>query len=447
MAFPRRVMRSTPLRQTVLIVIVVAVVNLASLGAAWVTLRADAEDTLQSDLARDISSLDVSASPGALRTLVQARARVTDPRDTVFVFVGNDGGITGNARAVIDGGDVGFTATSEQRPLSAHGYLHEVRRLSGGVLILAKGLGPVAALDRTFLILLIFSTIPTVLLSFGIGALIARTSARRVGRIGTTLDQIAGGDLGARVGPSRGSDDLGLIGARVDRMAEKQQAATEALRQVTTDIAHDLRTPLQRIGVTLDELERALPDGPERNLAVRAGHEAERAVAVFGALLQIAQIEGGQGRREMGPVDLVATARQIAELYEPAAEDRGDRLTLDLPNAVVDVPGDADLIGQALANLVENALRHAPEGGEINVRVVKEGESAVLSVADNGPGIPENERDKVLRRLYRLERSRTTSGNGLGLALVAAIADRHGAQLELGDNAPGLLVTLRFPKA
>ncbi|MBV7378921.1 HAMP domain-containing sensor histidine kinase [Maritimibacter dapengensis] len=447
MAFARRVMRSTPLRQTVLIVIVVAVVNLASLGAAWVTLRGNAEDTLKNDLSRDMASLDVSASPGALRTLVQARARVTDPTDTVFVFLGNDGGITGNARAVIDGGDVGFTSTAPDRALSDHGYVHQVRRLSGGVLIVAKGLGPVAALDRTFLILLMFSTIPTVLISFVIGAFIARTSSRRVGRIGKTLDRIAGGDLAARVGPKRGSDDLAHIGARVDRMAAKQQAATEALRQVTTDIAHDLRTPLQRIGVTLEELERKLPEGETHDLAVQAGEEADRAVAVFGALLQIAQIEGGQGRREMGPVDLAAVARQIAELYEPAAEDRGDRLALDLPEGVVNVTGDSDLIGQAMANLVENAMRHGPEGGEITIRVARDGTGAKLSVADTGPGIPEEERDKVLRRLYRLERSRTTPGNGLGLALVAAIADRHGADLELGDNAPGLIVTMRFPGA
>lgn len=440
-----RWVRSTPIRQTVLLIIVVAVVNLVSLGVAWITLRQDAAATLSEELSRDMASFDVSASPGALRTLVSARARVTDPSDTVFVFLGNDGGATGNARAVIDGSDVGFTARSQGDPLSDAGYLHEVRRLSGGVLIVARSLAPVADLDRTFLVLLVFSTLPTVAIAMFIGALIGRVSARRVDLIETTLDEIAGGDLSARVTVGRADDDLASIGERVNRMAAKQEAATEALRQVTTDIAHDLRTPLQRIGVTLQDLESRLEDGEARDLAEQAGAEADRAVAVFRALLQIAQIEGGQGMRDAAPVDLTEVVGQIAELYEPTAEDRGDTLVQCLPDQPVLVTGERNILGQALANLLENALRHTPEGGTITLSVARDAGGAVLSVADTGPGIPEEERDKVTRRLYRLERSRTTPGNGLGLALVAAVAERHGASLELGDADPGLVVSLRFP--
>lgn len=447
-----RLTRATPVRQAVLLVAVVAVVNLASLGGAWLKLRADAEATLRAELDRDMSSLDISASPAALRTLVDARARVSDPADTVFVFIGNDGGITGNASAVVNGFDVGFTAADPARPLSDEGYLNDVRRLSGGVLIVGKSLEPVARLGETFLVLLVFSTLPTVLIALGIGALIARASARRVERIEAVLDRIAAGDLAARSAEAGQDDDLGRIGAGVNRMAEKQQAATEALRQVTTDIAHDLRTPLQRIGVTLQDLESRLPpDGEAHALAGAAGEEAERAVGVFRALLQIAQIEGGGAQDRFGPVDLVAVARRIAELYEPSAEDRGDAFVIDLPEGPLTVTGDGDLIGQALANLIENALRHTPPGGEIRVAVEAPGQGASgrgarLGVSDTGPGIPEGERDKVLRRLYRLERSRTTPGNGLGLALVAAIAESHGARLDLKDNAPGLAVWLTFPR-
>ncbi|MAM59903.1 HAMP domain-containing sensor histidine kinase [Maritimibacter sp. UBA3975] len=438
-----RLVRSAPVRQAVLLVTVVALVNLASLGVAWLTLRANTLDELNADLARDMASLDISASPGALRTLVAARARVTDPTDTVFVFIGNDGRITGNARAVVEGRDVGFTAMSAERRLSDEGYLDDVRRLSGGVLIVAKSLEPVARLGDTFFVLLVISTLPTVLIALGIGALIARASARRVERIEAVLERIAGGDLAARSGETGEGDDLSRIGARVNRMAEKQQAATETLRQVTTDIAHDLRTPLQRIGVTLQDLEARLPEGETRDLAGAAAEEADRAVSVFRALLQIAQIEGGTSRERLRPVDLAAIATRIAELYEPSAEDRGDSFVVEVPDAPVDVTGDPDLIGQALANLIENALRHTPPGGDIRVAVTPDG---ALIVADSGPGIPEGERDKVLRRLYRLERSRTTAGNGLGLALVAAIADSHRATLDLGDADPGLTVTLRFPR-
>ncbi|MZR14926.1 HAMP domain-containing protein [Maritimibacter sp. DP07] len=437
-----RLIRSTPVRQAVLLVAVVALVNLASLGVAWLTQRAATVESLRAELRQDVASFDISASPSALRTLVSARARVVDPMDTVYVFLGNDGRITGNARAVLDGFDVGLTAMDPGRPLSDEGYLDEVRRLSGGVLIVGKSFEPVARLSETFLVLLAISTVPTVLIALGIGALIARTSARRVERIEAVLDRIAAGDLAARSEETGEGDDLSRIGARVNRMAQKQEAATEALRQVTTDIAHDLRTPLQRIGVTLQGLEDRLPDGEARELAAAAGEEADRAVSVFRALLQIAQIEGGSAADRFTPVDLGALAARIAELYEPSAEDRGDGFTVDIPEAPVMVRGDGDLIGQALANLVENALRHTPAGGEIRVAVGADGS---LCVTDSGPGIPEAERDKVLRRLYRLERSRTTPGNGLGLALVAAIAESHGATLELADADPGLSVTLRFP--
>lgn len=434
-------MRSTPVRQAVLLVAVVALVNLASLGVAWLTQRANTLQDLRADLDREMASFEISASPSALRTLVEARARVTDPRDTVFVFLGDDRRSTGNARAVLNGVDVGFTALEDTRPLSDEGYIDDVRRLSGGVLIVAKSLEPLARLGETFLVLLLVSTLPTVLIALGIGAVIARASARRVERIEGVLDRIASGDLAARSHETGDGDDLSRIGARVNRMAVKQEAATEALRQVTTDIAHDLRTPLQRIGVTLQDLENRLPEGEARDLAQAAGEEAERAVSVFRALLQIAQIEGGSAKDRFRPVDLGAVALRIAELYEPSAEDREDRFTVEVPDTPVMVRGDADLIGQALANLIENALRHTPPGGEVRVRV---GPDGTLSVADSGPGIPETERDKVLRRLYRLERSRTTPGNGLGLALVAAIAESHGAALDLGDADPGLIVTLRF---
>jgi signal transduction histidine kinase len=288
--------------------------------------------------------------------------------------------------------------------------------------------------------------VPTILVSLGLGILIARRSARRVAEIEATLDDIAGGNLAARYDTSdRFGDDLSRIGQGINRMAAKQEAATETLRQVTTDIAHDLRTPLQRVSVLLADLCGRLPDeSPVRELAQSASAETERATDVFRALLHIAQIAGGEPASRFGPVDLVATASQMAELYAPAAEERGDHLVLDLPDGPVRIYGEAGLLGQALANLIENALRHAPGGGEITISVSTDGRTAKLSVADRGPGIPEAERGKVLRRLYRLERSRTTPGNGLGLALVSAIASLHEAELSLSDNQPGLRVTLCF---
>ena len=268
-------------------------------------------------------------------------------------------------------------------------------------------------------------------------------------RIEATLARLSQGALDARIPEEAGrSDDLARIGAEINRMAAAQEASTDALRQVSADIAHDLKTPLQRMTALLHEMQSALPpESPAAALAARALSEAEGAAGVFEGLLQIAQIEGGGGAAAMAPLDLSALAAGIAELYAPAAEDSGHPLTLDLAPALPPVTGNRSLLGQALSNLLENALRHTPEGTAVFLRTGREGPSVFLEVADRGPGIPAAERDKVLRRLYRLEHSRSTPGSGLGLALVAATARLHGAELTLGDGAPGLTVRMRFPLA
>lgn len=436
--------RSTPVRQALTLVAVFATVNLLTTGAAYLTLRAALLQRIETRVAEEFAGMDFTATPGALATLVAARARATDPARTVYAFRGSDGRMAGNATAIVENGHLHLRASAPDKPLSEAGYVQRIERLSGGVLVVAESLAPIAELRRIFLAVLAFSLAPTTVLSLGLAMLIARNSARRVRRIEAALDRLAQGELGTRVAPDPSGDDLARIGGGVNRMAGKQQAATEAIRQVSADIAHDLRTPLQRIAVLLEDLGRALPeDGEAANLAERARTEAERASAVFRGLLQIAQIEGGRPAETFRPVDLTRIARDIGELYTPVAEDRGDTLTVTLAETP-EIQGDPDLIGQALANLLENALRHTQDGAAITLAV---GPGPTLTVADDGTGIPQAERQNVLKRLYRLDRSRTTPGNGLGLPLVAAIAEAHGATLTLGDSDPGLTVTLAFPSA
>lgn len=287
------IIRSTPVRIALWLVLVFAAVNLVTLGGAYVTLKAQAEAEIRADLTAEIAGLDITATPNALRRLVEVRARATDPRDRVYLFLGDDGRRAGNADARLSDGNVILSA-SDGQALSHTGYVQEVRRLSSGILVIAQSLERVEDLRRTFLWLLALSLLPTVVLSLGLGTLIARRSARRVARIETTLSRIAGGDLTARYDPgASGEDDLTRIGRGVNRMAARQEEATEALRQVSADIAHDLRTPLQRIAVLLDELQaKTDEDDPRAPLADRARAEADRAVRVFQSLLQIAQIEG-----------------------------------------------------------------------------------------------------------------------------------------------------------
>lgn len=443
----RRLLRSTPVRQALVLVAVVAAVNLVSLGAAYLKLRVDLADRIQAELDQEVAGFDLNATAGALSAIVRAKARATDPAKTVLVFLGTDGGQVGNARAVVEGESLRLVPLDGRAPLGQAGYVQDARRLSGGLLLVAVSLAPIADLTATFLTLLPLSLVPTVLISLAVGAVIARRSAHRVAGIEHALVRLSEGDLSARYDTGdRSGDDLSRIGAGVNRLAAKQEAATDALRQVSADIAHELRTPLQRIAVLLHDLRGRLPDGSEAgDLADRASAEVDRAGSVFQAMLQIAQIEGGNLASRFAPFDLAATARQVAELYQPSVEEHGDRLTLDVPMVPAMVRGDADLVAQAIANLVENALRHSPPGSRVGIEVAAGADGSELVVTDDGPGIPEGERDKVTRRLYRLEGSRTTPGHGLGLSLVSAIAQVHSGQLVLEDNAPGLRVRLIFP--
>jgi signal transduction histidine kinase len=226
-------------------------------------------------------------------------------------------------------------------------------------------------------------------------------------------------------------------------MAEAQAASVASLKQVSADIAHDLKTPIQRVSVLLSRLEEAGLSGEQADIAARAREETAGIVKTFQSLLQIAQIEGGRIEERFSRFDLGDVVAGIVDVFEPTAEESGHKLNLVL-DGPANVTGERQLLGQVTANLIENALRHAPPGSRIDVRVGGQPRS-FLRVTDDGPGIPEEERANVLKRHYRLERSRTTEGSGLGLARVAAIADLHDAELELGDAAPGLSVTLTFP--
>ncbi len=440
---------STPVRQAIGLVAVFAIVNLVTLGLAYVSLRNAAERTMQANLAQLMAGFEVAASPRAAEVMVTAAADAVDPAHRVFAYIAPDGRVTGNADARLTPGGAEIRQMPEGRPLGRDGYMPLIGRMAGGVLIIGESLTPIREMGRTFLGLLALGLGPTVLISLGLGAVLATRARARVERIEATLARLSEGALDARIPADPGrADDLARIGARINRMAGAQEAATEALRQVSTDIAHDLKTPLQRMAVLLHDLRDGLADGSrEAGLADRALAEADGAVAVFHGLLRIAQIEGGGARVAFVPVDLNALATGIAELYGPDAEAADRRLTLDLATAPLIVSGERGLLGQALANLIENALRHTPDGTAITLRTARENGGAVLEVADRGPGIPEAEREKVLRRLYRLERSRTTPGHGIGLPLVAATARLHGAELALLDNAPGLSVRLAFPAA
>jgi signal transduction histidine kinase len=289
-----------------------------------------------------------------------------------------------------------------------------------------------------------------VLAGIGGGIMVSRVM-RRVELINRASERIMAGDLTGRLPvsrPARG-DEFDRLANNLNRMLERIEELVEGLRQVSTDIAHDLRTPLARLRRNLEALRADA--GDEVNLAHLAAidgavGQADDLLATFAALLRIAQIESRAARFTFTTVDLSAIADAVLEVYRPAAEEKRQELEGHIAASVY-VTGDRLLLTQMVANIAENAIRHTPEGASIEITLQPEPKhGASLTISDNGPGIPKSERGKVFRRFYRLDSSRGSPGNGLGLSLVAAIAELHGVSVQLAANNPGgLKVTLAFP--
>ena len=279
------------------------------------------------------------------------------------------------------------------------------------------------------------------------GALLSSNMLRRLESINRTSGEIIKGDLTRRVPMSGNGDEFDVLAENLNRMLDRIERLMKGLREVTDSVAHDLRTPLNRLRNRLEEsVARLNASGAQSSEIERAIAETDQLIATFNALLLIAETDAGTTRVGMAPLDLLSVAADVAELYEPLAEERNITLVL-APAAGIAVDGNRSLIAQALANLVDNAIKYTPPGGKVRV-AVSSGEAGVdLSVADNGPGIPAADRGRVVERFVRLEASRSSPGTGLGLSLVAAVAHFHGAELVLDDNKPtGLKATLRFPR-
>lgn len=285
----------------------------------------------------------------------------------------------------------------------------------------------------------------TAVLAFAGGTVMSLSLLRRVETISRTSRDIVGGDLSRRI-PVRGSDDeFDHLASSLNAMLDQIQGLMEGLRQVSSDIAHDLRTPLTRLRQRLELAQRR----GDTVVTLRAALDSsildvDAILDTFGALLRIAQIEAGTRKAGFVALDLSELLHTMIEIYQPVAEEKGQRLTETIAPDLV-VRGDRELLTQMLANLIENAIRHSPGATAITVTGERRHGIVEVVVADGGPGIPEPLRRKVFQRFYRLETSRTTPGSGLGLSLVAAIAALHDVTVALDDNRPGLQAALRFP--
>jgi signal transduction histidine kinase len=281
-------------------------------------------------------------------------------------------------------------------------------------------------------------------LSLAGGAAVSLSVLRRIESVSRTSREIIGGDLQRRI-PERGTrDEFDHLGASLNAMLDRIQTLMDGLRQVSNDIAHDLRTPLTRLRQRLELAQHDAAGGPLAAAIIpQTLCDIDSILETFGALLRIAQIESGACQAGFRPVHLGEVLRNVVEVYQPACEERGQTLEMHIETSP-DVLGDRELLTQLFANLLDNASRHSPPGARIEVAATASTDRVSVVVADSGPGIPAEFRVKVMQRFFRLESSRSTPGNGLGLSLAAAIARIHGADLELGDHAPGLTVTVRL---
>jgi signal transduction histidine kinase len=280
------------------------------------------------------------------------------------------------------------------------------------------------------------------------GALMSRNMLQRLDAINRTSGEIIAGDLTRRVPLSGSGDEFDALAENLNRMLDRIERLMKGLREVTDSVAHDLRTPLNRLRNRLEEsVARLNASGAQASEIERAILETDQLIATFNALLLIAETDAGTTRAAMTELDLSSVAADVAELYEPLAEERQVMLRL-VPAPGVAVEGNRSLVAQALANLVDNAIKYTPEGGRVTIRAEADADGVNLSVADTGPGIPAVDRPRVVERFVRLEASRSSPGTGLGLSLVAAVAHFHGAELVLEDNKPtGLKARLRFPRS
>ncbi len=290
------------------------------------------------------------------------------------------------------------------------------------------------ALTRSMIVTIILGTIG--------GAIVAGRMVTRIDHMNQSVRRIMSGDLSERIDVSESSGDFRRLAENLNQMLDKIEQLMLGMRQVSDNIAHDLRTPLTRLRNKLSELHSATGETEQVQDLI---DEADGLLATFSALLRIAQVESGNPRSGFTEVDLKVILLDVIELYEPLAAEKSQSLDVDLAS-VQSFQGDRNLLFQAVANLVDNAIKYTPEAGEVGVRLWEQQGQLIVDVADSGPGVSPAEREKVLQRFYRVEASRSEHpGNGLGLSLVNAVIKLHGGSIQLGDNFPGLRVSVRIP--
>ncbi|MBV9990319.1 MAG: HAMP domain-containing protein [Alphaproteobacteria bacterium] len=447
-----RIFRTTSFRLTLLYAAVFCVSVMALFGAMFWFGTGYVADEIDHTVNVEIAEVHDAADTPSLESLTRAVGFYAQraPAGVFYYLQDKDGRVlAGNVPRLPPREGVLTWSPRESRTLFPH-TIHGVRgrgtrTVDGAYMFYGVDSSKLNEMREMIARAFIWGLLATVILALGGGTVVSLSLLRHVETISETSRGIIAGDLSRRL-PMRGSDDeFDHLIASLNAMLERIESLMDGLRQVSTDIAHDLRTPLARLRQRL-ELARW------RTATVAEFHEAldgsiqdvDAILETFAALLRIAQIEAHTKATEFAALDLSRMLADMLETYQSVAEENLQRLTGDIAPGL-SVVGDRELLPQLVSNLVENAIRHCPAGSGISLEARRGAQGIEVAVADDGPGIPAEMRAKVFQRFFRLERSRTTEGTGLGLSLVAAIAALHRARVELSDNRPGLRVCIVFP--
>jgi signal transduction histidine kinase len=471
-----KLLRTTAFQLTLVYLLIFILFAASLLGYFALNTRRLITEQITTTVNTEISGLSEQYAQGGIRRLViVVDLRSRRPGSSLYLVTTPTGeGLAGNVGSLEPGvlDHPGWLETSYRRldapEGSDHRALVQVVQLPGGFhLLVGRDL---EERERLFGIIQNagqWSIALVIVLGLIGGFFVSRRVLKRIDAMTGTAQTIMRGDLTGRLPIAGTGDELDRLAENVNAMLERIEALMRGLKEVSDNIAHDLKTPLTRLRNRCEEALR----NPSGESGYRAAlettiAESDDLIRTFDALLMIARAESGQARDNMTEFDAAQIARDVGELYEPLAEEKGLELKVEAPTAAP-VRGNRELVSQALANLIDNAIKYAAPNGkadmvangaasngsangapaEIVVAAGNEGERIALSVADHGPGIPEADRGRVVERFVRLEQSRSAPGSGLGLSLASAVARLHGGELKLEDNRPGLRSIIALPRA
>jgi signal transduction histidine kinase len=464
-----KLIRTTAFRLTLVYLFLFALFAASLLGYfAWNTRRLITEQITSTVNVETGEISDIFGRRGLHGLVLTLENRALRPGANLYLVTTPAGlAIAGNVGSLAPGvlETTGWSETAyrrlDEQDSADHRALVRVTELPGGFRLLVGS--DLAERRRLFGIVAKaaqWSLLIVVVLGLGGGVFVARRVLRRIDAMTGTTQRIMAGDLSGRLPVGRSGDELDRLAENLNAMLERIEALMMGLKEVSDNIAHDLKTPLTRLRNRAEEaLAKSGSEAEYRSALERTIEESDGLIRTFNALLMIARAESGQARGNMDDFDASEVANGIHELYEPLAEEDG--MTLNVKTGSAPVHGNRELISQALANLVENAIKYGKpvaaaqplsagavagtDSKTILIEARRDGDQVLLSVTDHGPGIPEADRKHAVERFVRLEASRTQPGSGLGLSLASAVATLHGGELRLGDAHPGLSATLVFP--